>query len=246
MLGRIKQTIVSKRGKTLITETETRRREIPKVEPTSANAKRWVKEFCGHVVSIKIATHTFKILFEDKSTIKLMQRTAGRFFHDLNGILIGHALLEYIKILEPAVSGISGQENFSVDNLFETINWGPEAIDELTEIRERLVAFGKYIKPARNKLLAHYDKKTVLAKSPVGAFPAGEELKFINDLERLCDVMHKECFGQIFGQIVVSGPGDVLDLKKTLRKALTFDKLFSESKGPDKGQLFQLLQTIEK
>ena len=60
-------------------------------------------------------------------------------------------------------------------------------------------------------------------------------------LEELYNVFHEECFGTIFGAISVSGPGDVRDLKKCFKKAVVFERIFKESKGPELVRLFRLL-----
>ena len=40
-------------------------------------------------------------------------------------------------------------------------------------------------------------------------------------------------------------PGDVLDLKKALKRSLAFNKLFSVSKGKELMRLSQLLKNVE-
>jgi hypothetical protein len=172
-----------------------------------------------------------------------MEKTAWSFFYHIRRIVVGHLLLEFVKITEPSVSKISQRENFSVDNLVETVDWPQLVLADVRKLNNSLQKFKKYVVPARNKLLAHYDKKTVLAKSPTGAFPLGEEKEFIKNLEELCNIFHKASFGSIFGHIGVSGPGDVLDLKKSLRRAIAFDRLFAESKGPELMKLFEYEQS---
>lgn len=102
--------------------------------------------------------------------------------------------------------------------------------------------FRGYIKNARNKLLAHYDKETFLNAKVLGDFPFGDEERFLSVLEEICNITHEACFNSIFGTISVSTQGDVEDLKKALKKALVFDRLFSESKGEEKAKLFEYLR----
>ena len=79
----------------------------------------------------------------------------------------------------------------------------------------------------------------------MGDFPEGEEEKLLASLEKLCNVFHKVSFGEIFGEMVSSHSGDVLDLKNTLRKAMAFDKLFYNSKGNDLIRLDKLLDEVD-
>lgn len=57
----------------------------------------------------------------------------------------------------------------------------------------------------------------------------------------MCNLLHKASFGVIFGDISVGMPGDVLDLKKTLKRAIAFEKLLKESKGEEKLRFFKYL-----
>jgi hypothetical protein len=81
------------------------------------------------------------------------------------------------------------------------------------------MSFRKYIEPAKNKLVAHYDKPTVVSGDVLGSFPEGEEEeKLLEALEQMCNELHKAAFGGILGDMVPYHPGDVLDLKKALKR----------------------------
>lgn len=89
----------------------------------------------------------------------------------------------------------------------------------------------------------HNDKETFLNDEVLGGFPAGEDERFLSLLEEICNITHEACFNSIFGSVCVSTLGDVEDLKKALKKALVFDRLFSESTGKEKAKLLKYLHT---
>lgn len=130
-------------------------------------------------------------------------------------------------------------------NLIETVEWPPDCRREIEKLNQTVLSLRKYIEPARNKLLAHYDKSTIASGSVLGSFPEGEEEKLLEALEQMCNEFHKAAFGGIFGDMVPNHPGDVLDLKKALKGAIAFDKLFSNSKGEDLMRLCKLLDDVD-
>ena len=64
-----------------------------------------------------------------------MNKTAPSFFDDLNRILHNYILLEFSKITDPATTG--GNENLSVDNLIESIDWPQDLQSKLTVLKWR-------------------------------------------------------------------------------------------------------------
>jgi hypothetical protein len=106
--------------------------------------------------------------------------------------------------------------------------------------------FRDYIRDARNKLLAHTDKKVFLSDRTLGEFPEGEDEVFLKTLEEVCDITHEVCFGSIFGQMILAMPGDVINFKRTLANAVAFNELLSESTGQEKRRPAILLFTESK
>jgi len=169
-----------------------------------------------------------------------MEKTAFSFFGDLNRIVHFYLLGEFAKITDPAKTGEN--ENLTIDNLIESIEWPPDVREELTSLRDKTKPFRNRILPARHKLFAHTDKETVLADRTLGEFPEGEDEVFLETLQRVCDVTHKACFGEVFGQISLAMSGDVIDFKGALEKAVGFNELLSESSGQEKTRLYYYLQ----
>jgi hypothetical protein len=211
-----------------------------KINPKDVAAREMVEKFCHYVIGLKAVHRIGKELFANDEGRKLMEQTAISFFTDINDILIKYFILETAKITDPAVTN-KKYENFTIANMLETINWPESVACDLNRLNQGVAHFRKNIEGARNKLLAHYDKNTFMSDKVLGTFPEGDDEKFIKALEEMCNVLHQASFDRIFGDIVVAMPGDVLDLKKTLKRAVAFEKIFKESKGEDKFRLFKYL-----
>jgi len=221
-------------------------------------AKEIVDWFCDRVHRLISVRYIYKVLFEDEqpSCQTLMEKTASSFFADLNRILHEYLLLESAKITDPATTG--GDGNLTVDFLVQNICWpNDKAIlnnmtslpdddkdiqKELKSLQAATKEFRKHIKRARNKLLAHSDMEIVLSGTSVGAFPEGEDRKFFAALQRLCNIAHEACLGKIYGDMIPTRSGDVINLRRTLECAVAFNEALSESSGQNKTWLYSCLQ----
>jgi hypothetical protein len=211
---------------------------------TDKTAKEIVGKFCAHVHWLVRVRHTFKVLFEDEqpSCRTLMEQTASSFFADLNRILQEYLLLECAKITDRATT--RGEENFTVDRLVQEITWPEDTLRELKSLQNITEGFRSYIECARNKLLAHLDRAAVLSGTPLGEFPEGEDKRFFDALQKICNIAHEACFDTIYGDMstVTLGGGDVINLRKTLEFAVAFKEALSESSGQTKTWLLLLWQ----
>lgn len=203
------------------------------------NAKKAVRRFCDQIFWLRKVRHIYQELFEKEDSSNLMERTASSFFTDLNTILQNYLLLEFAKVVDPPKTGKN--ENLTVDNLVESIDWPSGIRDKLRPLNEKTKAFRNHVLEARNKLLAHIDKEAFLAEKTLGAFPEGEDEVFLKALEEISDIAHEACFGRIIGHRLLAEPGDVINLKKTLANSIAFDQLLAESKGEEKTRLFSYL-----
>jgi len=206
---------------------------------TDGAAKKLVEKFCGQVVWLLNVRRIYAELFEDEQSEVLMEKTARSFFVDLGSIMHCYLLLECAKITDRAKTG--DKENLTIDNLIESIEWPSDIRKELEALREKTMPFTNHILPARHKLCAHTDKKTVLEDRMLGEFPPGEDKEFLETLHRFCDIIHKACFGTIFGEISTAQAGHVSDLKGALEKTVAFDQLLSESSGQEAARLHSIL-----
>jgi hypothetical protein len=207
---------------------------------TDDAAKKIVKRFSDQVFWLRVVRHVYEELFENEESQILMERTAPSFFADLSTVLHNYLLLEFVKITDPAKSG--KKENFTLDNLIESIDWPQDTRERLRSLSEKTKGFRKHTLDARNKLLAHTDKEVFLTETSLGEFPEREDEVFLRTLEEVCDITHELCFNRIFGHIVVAKAGDVVNFKRALRNAVAFDSLLSQSTGQEKTRLFSYLQ----
>ncbi len=182
----------------------------------------------------------YEELFENDKSPILMERTAPSFFSDLNTILHSYLLLEFAKITDPAET--HDKENFTVDNLLMSIDWPQDIRDNLTSLSEKTKDFRRRIKNARDKLVAHTDKDAFLADRRLGEFPQGEDKVFLRTLHEICDLTHEACFGSIYGVMVPTMSGDVINLKKALVNSIAFNELLSESSGQEMIKLYSYLE----
>ena len=212
--------------------------------PTGGEAKNIVEKFCGHFVWLLKVRHIFAELFEDERSEVLMEKTARSFFVDLGSIMHCYLLLECAKITDPAKT--RDKQNFTIDNLIESIEWPPNIREELKALSDKIKPFRSLILPARSKLCAHTDKEAVLADRILGEFPEGEDKEFLQTLQRFCDVIHKACFDEVFGQISTAEAGGIEDFKWALEKAVAFDELLSQSSGQETTRLYSCLQKVRQ
>jgi hypothetical protein len=226
-----------------INERQAMSDQLKAISYTDEAAKEIVKKFCDHVHWLVRVRHIFKVLFEDEqpSCQTLMEQTASSFFVDPNRILHNYLLLECAKISDPATT--QNQENLTVNYLVRKISWREEDNPkELESWRKTTEDFRSHIKRARNKLLAHLDTAAVLSSTPLGESPEGEDKRFFDALQKICNITHKACFGTIYGDMSTVTCGDVIKLRKTLKDPVAFEKALSESSGETKTWLLLLWQ----
>jgi hypothetical protein len=217
--------------------------ETVKINPQSEAARAQVRAFCEYVVWLKSVHRIYVELFETERAERLLKQTALAFFSDINKVLIEYLLLAIARITDPAQT--RADENFTVANLLQTIAWRAEIVPRLNELEGVLHEFRNHTKLARNKLIAHLDKRTFLGEEEsVGAFPAGKDREALQALEDLCNLFHKESVGEILGSISVGLVGDVGDLKTWLARGLAFDTQFRDAVGDEKIKLFELMRTM--
>jgi hypothetical protein len=219
---------------------------MPKLGPKDRKTRKYVERFCEYVFWLKQVHDTSEYLMQDNVTQSILQQTAHTFFYDLNYILEQYFLLEAAKLCDPARSADGKFENFTVDNLIESAAWSNKCIKKISRPRITVLSFGKHIKTARNKFIAHFDKGTVLSGKNIRKFPKGKRQVFLTALEKICNVFHKEAFGKVYGEMIPNHRGDVLDLIMALKKAIVFDKLISENKGDDSERLNRLLLEFDQ
>ncbi|UCD52506.1 MAG: hypothetical protein JSW27_07690 [Phycisphaerales bacterium] len=220
-----------------------------KLHPEDENARKQVEEFCKHVFDLRVVHDIIKELFEDEQAQSLMERTAHWFFIDLSKIVGNYLRLEMTKLTDPASSRTpaGNVENFIISNMLDSIQWPVEVLKELKRLSQPVLKVGEYNRLARNKILAHNDKETILLGKTLGSFPEGEDDRATGALREMCDCMHQASFGESCGDISFAHNSDVRALKLALQRALAFDKVLSRNESAEfRTLMLECLTDIKK
>jgi hypothetical protein len=62
----------------------------------------------------------------------------------------------------------------------------------LLKLKTELDAFAKSLLDVRNKVLSHNDLETILAEATLGEFPAGEDVKYFDDLQKFVNIVSEK------------------------------------------------------
>jgi hypothetical protein len=183
-----------------------------------------VEAFCKECMWAWVAYEQYLKLFEKgEARLNLLDKVASRFFGDLNTIMIGYLLTQICKLTDPAKT--LGNPNLTTNYLVEYLPWPPDVKEELLKISLKLVSFRKYIVDARNKILSHNDLTTIVKGNTLGAFPAGEEKVFWDNLQNFVSIAYGHYFGNIYPINAVS-QYDADDLIEALKKSIDYDEYF--------------------
>ena len=170
-----------------------------------------VEAFCDVCVPMRSIWKHFQILFEGtESQRQLLQNIAPIFFGDLNKLLIEHLILQICKITDPEDS--RGHKNITVEFLVKNSDFSdvPEELGKLEKLSLDMHHFRTKIVPARNKLIGHLDRDSVLQDQPLGAADQNEWNQFWLDLQDFLNIMHKRYVDRS-GQFYLNGIGYLSD-----------------------------------
>lgn len=163
-----------------------------------------IKAFCNHCDWAYQCWLLRKHLYDENPQEELLKHPHhSYFFIRLEKILQEYWLQEVAKLHDPATQ--YGNDNLSVEYIFKNGNWPPEVKDKLDRLKDRLDKFASNLKDARNKILAHKDKNTILSGVELGEFQEGEDVAYFEALNEFAS----EAYNHIIG-----GPYPFDDLTK--------------------------------
>ena len=193
-----------------------------------------VEAFCSFCVSLRSTYRHFQILFEEGGDLRrqLIQDTAPVLFGDLNRMLIEHLILQICKITDPEES--FGRKNLTVKFLINNSNFSNAAgeLPKLRQLADSIGAFRDKIVIARNKLIGHLDRVSVLDGSPLGGADKDSWGKFWLDLQEFTQVLHKQYIDS-HGHFYLNGVGQLSDadsLVKAIKESTYFHNLLNDKK----------------
>ena len=168
---------------------------MPQVSPaTTKNAKA----FCGlcqriydyWITHYHLSERLPERLQQERNITEeeFAQRPYGQCLQLLTEISQPYIILEIAKLHDPARQG--SNENLSI-NFFVNQKefWSEEEELIIKDIVSELDDFYKFIKEARNKILAHNDLSVYENNQPLGGFPQGEDKNYFRALGRLCSII---------------------------------------------------------
>lgn len=159
----------------------------------------------------------------DQRTLDLFHSIAPMYFQDINRILIEHQLLQFSKITDPAKT--RSDTNLTTNYILEEFDWPTEIREKLNAVNERLMAFRKYITPARSKRVAHIDLAAQVERpEALGEFPQGADKQFLQDLQSFIDIAYRHLHNGAPRPIDVAMATDTHRLVKALKKSAIYDR----------------------
>ena len=171
--------------------------------------------FRDQCIWMRCCYNTYSELYESGDRTKeVLQASAPRFFQDLNAILIEYVLLQICKITDPAES--AGRKNLTFEHVNTALRDNHRMTDEIARFSCGLSRYRKLVKDSRNKLISHLDRESVLNGLPIGEHPEKEVTAFFESLQGYVDAVGNAVGVGPLDFRTTAGPGDVLDLIKTL------------------------------
>jgi AbiU2 len=136
--------------------------------------------------------HNYKVLFEGYDEHKPdYGNIAPNVLHDIAAALKEHVILQVCKLADP--KDYRGNQNISVQFFVEYAEFGNQSAElaRLKRIGERLEAFAEKLKPARNKIIGHFDRNTIHDKKPLGAATDEEWRGYWINLESFVEILSR-------------------------------------------------------
>ncbi|NVJ47793.1 MAG: hypothetical protein HWE07_11725 [Cytophagia bacterium] len=144
----------------------------------------------------------------------ILSKVAATFFTDIAEIIHRDWKLQVCKIMDRYE--MHGKENITIDLINKQLNDAGLTTNEIEQISEQLKEYGKKIKPARNKRIAHFDRAAQLSGQPLGGTSETELIEFLNNMQCYCDLVGNSIGIGPLGLSCSGCVGDELDLVKYL------------------------------
>jgi len=184
-----------------------------------------------HLIAIRQNYNTYYDLFLSGHD-KILEHTACSFFNDISEIMLRDWILQVCKIMDPAETRIRKEkvENITINLINQHLGNQGLLTPKIKKLTSSILKYGDKLLPARNKMLAHFDRATHNKEMVLGATSEIELDKFLLDIQNYSDEVGK-AIG--VGPLDFSGSGcfgDVTDLIKVLKNQYE-DAMKSENKN---------------
>lgn len=153
----------------------------------------------------------------DPETEANLRKTAPLFFGDLNVILQEYFFLQVRKITDRASS--HGRENLTLKNINDGLDRSGLMTEEILFLSNQIHLYREMISDFSNRVIAHADKATTLSAGLIGDHSDIELEKFMSNVRAYTDAVGIALGVGPLDYSSQAGPGDVLDLIKSLKRA---------------------------
>jgi AbiU2 len=139
--------------------------------------------------------HNYKVLFDGYDGNKpRYENIAPNALGYLASALKEHVILQVCKLSDP-LRDHRGNENLSIQFFVKHAEFSdPVAKHKLERLAEKLETFGKKLRPARDKIISHFDRKTIHDGKPLGAAEPEEWKGYWFDLEQFVEILYERYF----------------------------------------------------
>jgi putative transcriptional regulator len=179
-----------------------------------------VKAFASACVNARSVYMHYKALFEEPSLGENpLKELSPYFFSDLGLMFRDCIILQVCKLTDPAVEG-RGNENLTVAFLTANTDFStdPAGAIELRARAERIEQFRSQLKPARDKIISHLDRKSIFNRKPLGGAETDAWVDFWLDLQVFVNLLWKRYVGDDSMYIcAVAGLSDAVVIIQALR-----------------------------
>lgn len=193
---------------------------------TAITAKE-VQAFVDACVLMKSTHSHFQMLFglSREEDFKLLDGIAPIFFGDLSALLKEKLILQVCVITDPERT--SGKENHTIKFFINNADFSndPSKLAKLRDLSDAIHVFRDKVKPARDKIISHRDRQTILDRKSLGAASEKEWEQFWENLDQFIAILSEHLTDH---RIVLSDVGMLTDtnsLIKQLRHGSYFDEM---------------------
>ncbi|MFD2205783.1 hypothetical protein [Kiloniella antarctica] len=184
------------------------------MEPAEKKLHIDFKALRDHCIEIRKEYNLYCNLFCEENR-DILTKVAAAFFFDIAAIIHRDWKLQVCKIMDR--EEMNGKENITIDLINSRLQDNNLLNTEIEDTTAKLKCFGTKISTARNKRLAHFDRKAHFNGQPLGGTSERELLEFLSELQNYCNQV---------GELIGLGPldfsccaiqGDEQDLLKQLK-----------------------------
>lgn len=140
------------------------------------------EKFRHECIWLRICYNTHSTLFySGEETDQILIETAHVFFHDLSRVMQEYCIQRVCVLTDPPVS--SGKPNLSVATIDSGLSDLGCFTPEIKSISDALHGYRGLVIEARNKLLSHIDRNTVVSEVSLGGHSLEEAYGFFENLQ---------------------------------------------------------------